>query len=234
MPALNTLSLYFRSFCFNIFFFYMLFHISLCYRFKKPDLVKENVIRWVYIINRGMELILGLHYIIKGEKLKTPAIYASRHESTWETVLFFIIFKSCPIILKKELTQIPMFGGFLRDVGMISVDRQRGASAIKGMIRATRAAISSSWDVAIFPEGTRKKPGEFTEINTSGLYAIYHACNVPVVPMMLNSGTFWGRRSFVKYPGTITVSFLEPIMPGLEKDKFHQIFNELMAKQVLG
>ena len=43
---------------------------------------------------------------------------------------------------------------------------------------------------------------------------------MPVVPVALNSGLFWSRRAFRKYPGTITVEFLPPIAPGLAKRAF--------------
>ena len=41
-----------------------------------------------------------------------------------------------------------------------------------------------------------------------------------VVPLALNSGLYWPRRSFLKYPGTIVVEFLPPIEPGLDSKSF--------------
>lgn len=230
---MNKILLFFRALLFNIFFFYMLFHISFFYRFQKDKNLRKKVIYWVEIINWGLKNFVGIDYKIEGNMLDTPAIYASRHESTWETVLFFIIFSANPIVLKKELTTIPLFGGFLKKMQMLPVDRQHGAESIKSLIRQSKITFSKNENLVIFPEGTRKKTGEFSDINISGIYALYKTNNVPVVPITLNSGIFWPRRSFLKYKGTVTVKFLEPILPGLDKNKFSEVFNNAIKNNII-
>ena len=50
--------------------------------------------------------------------------------------------------------------------------------------------------------------------------AIYNDSGAPCVPVALNSGLFWARRSFLRRPGTVVVQYLDPIQPGLDKQTF--------------
>jgi 1-acyl-sn-glycerol-3-phosphate acyltransferase len=102
---------------------------------------------------------------------------------------------------------------------MIPVDRQGGGSALKRMLRAARAAVAHGRSILIYPEGTRTPPGERRPYQP-GVAALYGDLGVPVVPVALNSGLFWGRRSFHKKPGVITIEFLPPIAPGLPRREF--------------
>lgn len=225
--------LFLRSLVFNVFFFYMLFHISMFHRFFEKEKMKLAIIHWVDIIAAGMKKLVKLDYRVIGNIPDTPAIYASRHESTWETVVFFTIFRCCPIVLKKELTQIPLFGDFLRATDMIPVDRAKGTEALKTIIRSSKRVFEFSNKLVIFPEGTRRPPDDTSHINTAGVYAIYKSTNVPVIPIALNSGAFWGRRSFIKLPGTIDVVLLKPIAPGLDKSEFDEVFNKRMKEGLM-
>ena len=47
-----------------------------------------------------------------------------------------------------------------------------------------------------------------------GIAALYSQCDAPVVPVALNSGLFWPRRSLGHRRGTILLSCLPPIPPG--------------------
>jgi 1-acyl-sn-glycerol-3-phosphate acyltransferase len=134
------------------------------------------------------------------------------------------LFLSCYLnypafVLKRELLSIPLFGWYLRKVGMIAVDRAAGASALRNMARQASEAFAEGRSILIFPEGTRVPPGESRPYHP-GVAALYTQLKVPVVPVALNSGLFWGRRSFVKRPGTVTVQFLPPIPPGLDRKAF--------------
>jgi 1-acyl-sn-glycerol-3-phosphate acyltransferase len=57
--------------------------------------------------------------------------------------------------------------------------------------------------------------------------ALYQALAVPLVPAAVNSGLYWGRRSFVKRPGRIVLEFLPPIPPGLPRQ---QVMRELETR----
>jgi 1-acyl-sn-glycerol-3-phosphate acyltransferase len=165
--------------------------------------------------------LVGLDHQVTGtENLpKGPAIFAAKHQSAWETLFLSRYLDYPAFVLKRELLSIPLFGWYLRKVGMIAVDRSAGASALRNMARQASAAFAEGRSILIFPEGTRVPPGESRPYHP-GVAALYGQLKVPVVPVALNSGLFWGRRAFVKRPGTVTVAFLPPIPPGLDRKAF--------------
>ena len=167
-----------------------------------------------------MKYVAGIKYEVKGleNHPNTPCIIASKHQSAWDTNLFVLLF-DCISVVKKELTKIPFYGWYLRKWGTVAVDRKRGTKALGDMIKQAQHFIALGHDIMIFPEGSRTTPGERVEYKR-GIAMMYAKLNVPVVPVALNSGCFWPRRGFLKYPGTITVQFLKPIPPGLSKDEF--------------
>ena len=117
------------------------------------------------------------------------------------------------------LTFVPFFGWLLRRAGMIPVDRAGRASALRDMIGQAKQRTVQGRPLLIFPEGTRTAPGERRPYHP-GVAALYGQLGLPVVPVALNSGLFWGRRQFVKRPGTITLEFLPAIPPGLPRKAF--------------
>jgi 1-acyl-sn-glycerol-3-phosphate acyltransferase len=162
--------------------------------------------------------VVGIDYRITGaENLpNTPAIYAAKHQSAWETLFLSRYLNFPAFVLKKELLSIPLFGWFLKRAGMIAVDRKGGASALRQMARQASETLEGGRSILIFPEGTRVAPGE-TRPYQPGVAALYTQLKTPVVPVALNSGLFWGKRAFLKKPGTIVVQILPPIPPGLDR-----------------
>lgn len=177
--------------------------------------------RWEHGIQWLLRHLVGLDYRVIGDDYRRDArvIYAIKHQSAWDTVTTHLLIDDPAIALKQELTKIPLFGQGLRHAGMIEIARGQGAKALRSLIGGARRAIGRGSPVVIFPEGTRTPPGERRAYHP-GIAALYKQLSLPVVPVALNSGLFWGRRSFVKRPGTITVQFLEPIQPGLERKAF--------------
>lgn len=166
--------------------------------------------------------ILGLTYEIRGQQYisEQPLIYASKHQSAWDTIIFLILFKSPAYVLKRELLKIPGWGWYLWRMRMIAIDRSAKASSMKQMIRQAKDALSAGRSIVIYPEGTRTRPGAEPHYHP-GVVALYSMLNVPVVPIALNSGYFWGRDAFFKRPGKVIMEFLPPIDPGLNKDEFN-------------
>ena len=165
--------------------------------------------------------VAGIDYRVTGtENLpSTAAIYASKHQSAWETLFLSRYLNFPAFVLKKELLSIPLFGWFLKRAGNIAVDRKGGASALRSMARQATETLESGRSILIFPEGTRVAPGQ-TKPYQPGVAALYTQQKVPVVPIALNSGLFWGRQAFIKKPGTIEVQILPPIPPGLDRKAF--------------
>jgi 1-acyl-sn-glycerol-3-phosphate acyltransferase len=174
---------------------------------------------------RGVQWLLatlgGLDYQVRGRERApaTPAIFAFKHQSAWETLVCHLLFDDPAIALKRELTLIPVFGWYLARTGMIRIDRGAGPRALRSLVEGAREALARGSSVVIFPEGTRVPPGERRPYSP-GVAGLYLQLERPVVPVALNSGLFWPRRSFVKRPGRITVEFLEPIAPGLDRKAF--------------
>ena len=122
-------------------------------------------------------------------------------------------------VMKQELMRLPIYGWLSYRQGHIAVDRKAGAAAIRGLLRAAKVAFANRRAIVIFPQGTRVPPGVNLPYQP-GIVGLYSALGVPVVPVALNSGLFWGRRSFVKRPGTIVIEVLPEIPPGRERTEF--------------
>jgi len=215
-----------RSLLFNLLFALwtaFIFIVSL------PTLVMPLAAAWWMggLWVRGALLLLratvGLGHRVHGAEHRGagPAIFAAKHQSAWDTLVFPLLLDKPAYVLKQELIRVPLFGAYLKQCGMIPVDRQGGGSALKQMLRAARAAVVQGRSILIYPEGTRTPPGERRPYQP-GVAALYGDLGIPVVPVVLNSGLFWGRRAFHKRPGTITIEFLPPIAPGLPRREFMQ------------
>jgi len=176
---------------------------------------------WVGTTLRLLRLLVGLdHRVVGRERVpKEPVIFAVKHQSSWETLALALLLDRPIYVLKRELIWIPIFGLYLLRSGALAVDRSAGAKALRQLIRAAEQAAKSGRPFLIFPEGTRVAPGQHRSYQP-GIAALYDKLNRPVVPVALNSGLFWGRRSFLKKPGRITVEFLEPIPAGLDRRRF--------------
>jgi 1-acyl-sn-glycerol-3-phosphate acyltransferase len=157
---------------------------------------------------------IGLENMPKGQ-----AIYAVKHQSAWETLFFTRRLNFPAFVLKRELLSIPVFGLFLRAAGMIAINRAGGTGALKQMVRDLKTISQSGRTIIIFPEGTRVAPGAKRKYH-SGVAALYGQLDLPVVPVALNSGLFWGRRAFIKRSGTIIVRYLPAIPPGMNRKRF--------------
>ncbi|MEC9346947.1 MAG: lysophospholipid acyltransferase family protein [Pseudomonadota bacterium] len=176
---------------------------------------------WARGINLGLRLLVGLRYEVRGrENLPAaPAIVASKHQSAWDTIIWHLAVPDPAVVMKKELLSLPLYGWYCRHTRQIPIDRSAGAKALREMLHAARAARDAGRHLVIFPEGTRVAPGE-TGTYLPGVAALYRDLGLPVVPVAVNSGLYWGRNAFVKRPGTIVMQYLEPIPAGLDRKDF--------------
>ena len=168
-----------------------------------------------------LKVIVGTRLEVRGrEKLPNgPCLVASKHQSAWETFALIPLFRDPALLMKRELFWIPFHGWFSKKFEMIPVDRDKGPAALRAMLRETRKRVVDGREIIIFPEGTRRPPGAPPDYKT-GVVLLYEALGTPCVPVALNSGLFWPRRSLLRRPGTIVVEFLDPIPPGLPKSEF--------------
>lgn len=146
-------------------------------------------------------------------------IVASKHQSVWETLRLIELFPRPSFILKRQLLWVPLFGWYMWKAHMIPVDRGKGSAAVEAMTPLARRAIAEGRQIIIFPEGTRRPPLA-PPVYRHGVTRLYRDLGVACLPVALNSGLFWPRRSFVHRRGTILVACLEPIPPGLAPEAF--------------
>jgi 1-acyl-sn-glycerol-3-phosphate acyltransferase len=137
----------------------------------------------------------------------------------WETISLLQFFDAPFFVVKRELKWIPVFGLFLIKANMIAIDRSAGRRALLAMVRRAVAEVRHGRQLVIFPEGTRTAPGAPAHYKP-GVGQIYLECGVTCLPVALNSGLFWPRRTFRRYPGTLVVEFLDPLPPGLPREEF--------------
>jgi 1-acyl-sn-glycerol-3-phosphate acyltransferase len=165
--------------------------------------------------------VAGIEFELRGaEKIpRGPLIVAAKHQSAWETFALLPLFESPVFILKRELQWIPVFGWLTIKGRMVPVDRRKGSRALIAMTERARIELADNRQLIIFPEGTRRPPGAEPRYKY-GVAHLYAAEGVPCLPIALNSGLFWPRRSIRRKPGTVVVEILDPIPPGLDKDAF--------------
>jgi len=168
-----------------------------------------------------LRVVAGIDIEIRGrEKIpKGSIIVAPKHQSAWETFALLPLFDNPVFIVKRELQWIPIFGWLMIKGRMVPVDRSAGSQALIVMAERARIELADNRQLIIFPEGTRRPAGAEPRYKY-GIAHLYVAEGVPCVPIALNSGLFWPRRSILRQPGTVLVEVLDPIPPGLDKDTF--------------
>jgi 1-acyl-sn-glycerol-3-phosphate acyltransferase len=162
-----------------------------------------------------LRVTVGLTHELRGrENLPAgPALIAMKHQSAWDTFAVPILFPLAAMVIKRELGYVPFYGWYALKAGMIPIDRKGGAKTLKVMVDRCKERLAQRRSIMIFPEGTRSAVGAKVRYQP-GVAALYSALDVPLVPVALNSGLFWGRRAFTRRPGKIIVEILPAIAPG--------------------
>jgi len=151
-------------------------------------------------------------------------LFAIRHESVLETILFLAYFPDIKYIVKKELLLVPFYGLFVWRCGHIIIDRKARSKTIFLMLKKIKKNLAKKENLVLFPHGTRVK--SYSNVNIKpGIYAIYKHLNIPVVPVFMNSGHVWDRKGFIKKPGKVKVIFFDPLKSGYAKKEFLEILN---------
>ena len=174
-------------------------------------------------------VIAGMRYEVTGEMPAGPVLIASKHQSAFETFLFPAMFPRVVFVLKQELTRVPLIGWYLVRAGQIAIDRSASTAALRHMLARAKERVDEGLSLVIFPEGTRVAAGESAPL-LPGVSALYTQLGLPVVPVVLDSGRFWARNSFLRRPGTVHVHFGAPIAPGLSRREFQRRLEEALAK----
>ncbi len=174
----------------------------------------SSSIWWLRVICKIKMEVRGRKHIPLG-----PCLIAGKHQSLWETFAILPLVDDPCMVLKKELTYIPLFGWFALKFKMIAVERTAGSAALKKLVARAKEEKARGRQIVIMPEGTRKSPDDPPDYKP-GAAALYGALDLPCIPFGLNAGLFWPRRKFLRLPGTIIIEFLPAIPAGLHRREF--------------
>ncbi|MDD2934764.1 MAG: 1-acyl-sn-glycerol-3-phosphate acyltransferase [Methylotenera sp.] len=175
---------------------------------------------WARSMLWWLRITCNIRYQITGlENIpNTPSIILAKHQSAWETLAFQSIFPTQVYVLKRELLLIPIFGWGLAMSSPIAIDRSAGRDALKKLVANGKARLDKGFWVVIFPEGTRKAPGEHGKYHIGGAWLATHT-QTQVVPVAHNAGEYWAKNSFIKKPGIIQIHIGKAIQTtGLKAD----------------
>ncbi len=180
-----------------------------------------------------LKVMVGVDYEIQGiENIpQEPCLFASKHQSMWETLMLYRFLPNSVPIAKRELFLIPFFGWAMQRADLIFLDRGDSTKALRSLIKKSQDRIQRKISIIIFPEGTRRPVGAPPDYKI-GVAALYKYLDVPCVPIALNSGKFLPRRSFERYRGTIQVRILPPIPAGLKREEFMPTLQEAIETEM--
>lgn len=179
---------------------------------------------WARSVVSGLRVLVGARSVIREQARiadATPRLLALKHQAMWDVIVPFLVCERPCFVLKKELMAMPVFGFYAKAMDMIPIDREAGASALKAMVAAGRAAVADGRSIVIFPEGTRQLPDAPPDYKP-GVAALYRELGVPASPGALNSGLCWPAKGSDFRPGVIVWEVLPEIEPGLPRKAFMQ------------
>ena len=193
--------------------------LCLPYLFIPSYYLNKPIKIWISGMFILLKYICNITHEIQGsENIPLKAVLvASKHQSAFETFALFYYLPQAIFIHKKQLFFIPIFGQYLKKINMISIDRRGGASTMRNMLKETKEKSIRGFSIIIFPEGTRKKPGEKPNYK-SGFIGIYNEMKTQILPVAVNSGKCWPKHIFIKSSGNIIIKFLPPIKSHLTRN----------------
>jgi 1-acyl-sn-glycerol-3-phosphate acyltransferase len=176
---------------------------------------------WAVVMMTLLRWVCGVRVEIRGREhlAEGAALIAAKHQCMFDTMAPMTLLSDACYVMKKELLAIPGYGWFCVKAGMIVIDREAQAKALRGMIVAAKEAVAEGRQVVIFPEGHRIAPGETGDYKP-GVAALYRGLGLPCIPMATNSGAHWPAHGILRRPGVIVYEFLAPIQPGLTRAAF--------------
>ena len=221
-----------RSVLFNVLFYLNLLAL-MCLALPTLVLPRGAILSFVRFWARSnnwlLRTVCGITFELRGLDRIPPGalLIASKHQSLWETFALVPLFADPAFILKRELMWLPFFGWYARKAQMIPVDRGARSQALAAIGARASIELARGRQIVIFPEGTRRPPGAEPKYKY-GVVHLYAESGVACLPIALNSGLFWPRRSIRRNPGTIVAEFLDPIPPGLDKQVFFECLQQVI------
>jgi len=194
--------------------------ICLPYLLIPQSYIRKPINVWILGIFKLLEIICKITHEVSGVANipNHSVLIASKHQSAFETFALFYYVNKSIFIHKKQLFYIPIFGQYLKKTNMISINRSKGTASMRKMLKEAKSKMSAGYSIIIFPEGTRKIPGDKPDYKT-GFIGIYNETESKILPVAVNSGNYWPKHSFIKNPGKILIKILKPIPAKLKKDE---------------
>lgn len=189
----------------------------------------QVVLSWIALFHHLSRSLLGIRTRVEGAVPVGSYLVAVKHQSMFETLEMVRLTRLPIIVLKRELADIPLFGWMTRRYGVIPVNREAGAKALRALVAEGKAAAATGRPILIFPEGTRVAVGDAPPLQ-AGFAALYRALALPVVPVAVDSGRLWGK-GLMKRPGVVTFRIADPVPAGLGRSdierRVHAAINAL-------
>jgi 1-acyl-sn-glycerol-3-phosphate acyltransferase len=179
-------------------------------------MIPSIVLGWSRYHRRCARYLLGIRVVIEGTLPTSDTLMAMKHESFFEAIDAPHLIPKAGVIAKAELLRIPLWGRAAQRYGLIGVERDQGAKALRSMLVEAREVLAAGRVLVIFPEGTRVPHGSHAPL-AAGFAGLYKLLKLPVVPVAIDSGALYHRRW--KRAGTITIRAGEPIPPGLPREE---------------
>ena len=222
--------IFFRSLAFNLLFFTISIFIGF---FLFPFLISSSLTikishKWalitIYLLKKICKIEIEINKKNLNKYFNNQVLFAVRHESVLETILFLAYFSNIKYIVKKELLYVPFYGQFVWRCGHIIIDRKEQSKTIFLMLKKIKLLLTKKENLVLFPHGTRVKYRAKVHIKP-GIYAIYKHLKIPIIPVYMASGHVWDKKGFIKNPGIVKVTFFESIESGYSKEKFLKLLN---------
>ena len=142
-----------------------------------------------------------------------PCIVMANHQSYLDVLA---LFRSMPnafgFVAKKALFKVPAFGGVMRAVGCVPVDRGNRGDAVSSM-KSAAAEVKAGATICVFPEGTRSA-GDRVQRLKKGPFYLAQLAAVPTVPVGIRGTSDCMPRTNSRLDaGDIRVRFGDPIAP---------------------
>ena len=170
---------------------------------------------WALVHRWLARALLGITVRVEGTPAAMPVFYAAKHQAMFETLELQLLLHGPAMVLKRELSRIPVWGWATARYGAIVADREASATALRSMMRDAKALKAEGRSVLIYPEGTRVRPGARPPLQ-SGFAGLYRTLALPVVPIALDTGRLLPREGPAR-PGVVTVRIGAAIPPGLPR-----------------
>jgi 1-acyl-sn-glycerol-3-phosphate acyltransferase len=169
--------------------------------------------RWQRWLGRW---ILRQEVVIEGALPEQPALIVMKHEAMHETIHIMLLLTHPVVFAKAELFKIPLWGPLARIYGLIAINRDGGAAALRHMLAQAHSAMAEGRSLVLCPEGTRVPVGKAPDIR-AGFAGLYKLLNLPVIPLAVASGHVGPRPGWIRWPGIIRYRVGAEIPAGLPR-----------------